>query len=283
MKKQAEDLTGKRFGYYTVLEKCERKPNKHPYWLCRCDCGTIKKVEHYNLIKGKIISCGCFQKQNMSTRRSKHNMTNTKLHHIWCGMRARCNNSNNHAYKNYGGRGIKVCDEWQNDFLAFYNWAIKNGYNEKNKGLECSIDRINVDGNYEPSNCMFKNAKGQANNRRTNISIEYKNEKHTLMEWCEILGLDYPTILYRYRLFIKGGTNNIKTLDDVFNEINYKKEEQIKITYDNKTLTISEWSKLLNIRAKTIWDRYNKGMCVEDILYQGRVTRKKKLLSQERS
>lgn len=283
MKKQIEDLTGKRFGYYTVLEKCERKPNEHLYWLCKCDCGNTRKVDHYNLLKGKSISCGCYRNKLVSKRRSKHNMTNTKLHHIWCGMRARCNNQNNHAYKDYGGRGIKVCDEWQNDFLVFYNWAIKNGYKEENKGFECSIERINVDGNYEPSNCTFKNAKGQVNNRRSNISIKYKNENHTLMEWCEILDLDYSTILYRYRLFAKGGTDNIKTLDDVFNKINYKKNEQIKITYDNKTLTISEWSKLLNIRAKTIWDRYNKGMCVEDILCQDRVTHKKKLLSQERS
>ena len=283
MRKQLEDLTGRKIGHYTVLEKCERIPNKHLYWLCRCDCGNIRKVDHYNLIKGKGTSCGCYRNKLVSKRMSKHNMTNTRIHHIWCGMRARCNNPNNHAYKDYGGRGIKVCKEWQDDFINFYNWAIANGYEETEKYWDCTIERIDVDGNYEPSNCTFKSAKGQANNRRSNILIEYKGEQHTLLEWCEILGLEYRTILNRYHVFIKNPTKDIKTLDDVFSNENYKENEQIRITYDNKTLTISEWSKLLNIRAKTMWDRYNKGMCAEDILYKGNLSHKRKLLSQERS
>lgn len=283
MKKQLEDLTGKRFGYYTVLEKCERKTNEHPYWLCKCDCGTIKKVEHYNLIKGKTRSCGCFQKQDVSKRFSTHRKTNNRLFHVWVSMRGRCNNPKNTAYKNYGGRGIKVCKEWQDDFMNFYNWAIKNGYDENAEYSKCTLERLNVNGDYEPFNCTFKSAKEQANNRRSNILIEYKGEQHTLLEWCEILGLEYRTILRRYHVFIKNPTKDIKTLDDVFSNENYKKNEQIRITYDNKTLTISEWSKLLNIRAKTMWDRYNKGMCAEDILYKGNLSHKRKLLSQERS
>ena len=283
MRKQLEDLTGKRFGYYTVLEKCERKTNERLYWLCKCDCGTIKKVEHYNLIKGKIRSCGCFQKQDVSKRFSKHRKTNNRLFHVWVSMRGRCNNPKNTAYKNYGGRGIKVCKEWQDDFMNFYNWAIKNGYDENAEYSKCTLERLNVNGDYEPSNCTFKSAKEQANNRRSNILIEYKGEKHTLLEWCEILGLEYRTILNRYHVFVKNPTKDIKTLDDVFSSENYKENEQIRITYDNKTLTISEWSKLLNIRAKTMWDRYNKGMCAEDILYKGNLLYKRKLLSQERS
>lgn len=272
-----KDLTGQKFGYLTVLEQCEKILYRHRYWKCQCKCGKIKSIDEYNLIKGKSISCGCYRNKLVSERKSKHNMTDTRLYTIWVSMRDRCNNPNKKAYKDYGGRGIKVCDEWQNDFISFYTWAINNGYNENAKSRECTIERINVDGNYEPQNCTFKNSKEQANNRRNNIIIEYNNETHTLMEWCEILGLNYKRTLRRYHIMING-SKNIKNIDDLFNKTSLKRNN-VKLTYNNKTLTVSEWSKLLSISRNTIWDRYDKGFCVEDILYKGNFSKK---LSQER-
>lgn len=271
-----KDLTGLKFGYFTVLEQCEKIPYQHRHWKCQCKCGKIKIVDEYNLIKGKSISCGCYRNQLVSKKMTKHGKTNTKLFHVWLSMKDRCNNPNKKPYKDYGGRGIKVCDEWQNDFMSFYNWAIANGYNENLESGQCTIERIDVNGNYEPQNCTFKTAKEQANNRRSNIIIEYNNEKHTLMEWCEKLGLNYKRTLRRYHVMIKGN-KNIKNIDDLFNKKSLKRN--IILTYDNKTLNVSEWSRLLNIPQQTIWDRYDKGFCVEDILYQGNFSIK---LSQER-
>lgn len=124
----------------------------------------------------------------------KHGGKGTKLYEVWYSMRRRCNCQNSNAYKYYGGRGISVCKEWANDFSKFREWAIANGYRE---GL--SIDRIDVNGNYEPQNCRWTTAKEQANNQRNTLRIEYKNKTKILHEWAEILGIK-PCTLY-YRLF----------------------------------------------------------------------------------
>lgn len=109
-------------------------------------------------------------------------------------MKKRCYLKCNHDYKNYGARGIAVCDEWRNDFMAFYNWSMANGYNDT-----LTIDRIDVNGNYEPNNCRWCNMKQQARNRRNNIYFTYNGETHCLTDWCEILGLNRKTIYERLR------------------------------------------------------------------------------------
>ena len=122
---------------------------------------------------------------------------NRKLYGVWGSMLSRCNNPNHHLYKNYGGRGIKVCKEW-NDFSAFREWAIKNGYVEGENRRQCSIDRIDVNGNYEPSNCRWATAETQMNNRRVNVSLTYGGETKTLSQWAKALGINYSTICSRY-------------------------------------------------------------------------------------
>lgn len=119
----------------------------------------------------------------------KHGKKNTRLYRLWKVMKSRCYNEHVDRYQNYGGRGIIVCDEWKNDFMSFYDWSIKNGYDDT-----LTIDRINVDGNYEPSNCRWATMKQQMRNTSRNAYFTYNGTTHCLSEWCEILNLKYSTV-----------------------------------------------------------------------------------------
>lgn len=121
-------------------------------------------------------------------------MTETRLYHIWKHIKQRCCNRNNSAYKNYSGREITICNEWLNDFMTFYNWAIINGYHD---GL--TIERIDVNGNYEPNNCKWATQKQQCNNRRSNVYLTYNSKTQTMKQWSEELNINYSTIRQRHR------------------------------------------------------------------------------------
>lgn len=180
------DLTNNEYGYLKVLSFAGVSERGHARWLCECKaCGGKKEVEGRHLVDGSCKSCGCMQKYY------GHHMTETRLYAIWCTMKARCNRPSSQKYESYGGRGIKVCEEWL-DFVNFSDWAMKNGYSE---GL--SIDRIDNDGNYEPSNCRWVSLKAQANNTRRNCRIMFNGETHTLKEWSEITGISYSALLHR--------------------------------------------------------------------------------------
>lgn len=180
-----KDLTGQRFGRLTVLRFASKK-NSNYYWLCKCDCGKETIVSKNHLSDGHTKSCGCFQREASKNFHTIHNMARTKIYSVWNGIKDRCLNNKKKNYKYYGGRGIKVCEEWKNDFLSFYNWAINNGYKE---GL--TIDRINNEGNYEPNNCRWATHKEQANNTRRNRYITYKGKRQSLANWCRELNIDY--------------------------------------------------------------------------------------------
>lgn len=122
-------------------------------------------------------------------------------------MKGRCYNPNDPVYKNWGGRGIEVCDEWRNDFACFYKWAVENGYKE-----DLTIDRINNDGNYTPKNCRWASPKQQARNRRSNINITIGNTTKTLTEWCELFDLPYKTVNARYKRMINTGQISLDKL-----------------------------------------------------------------------
>lgn len=208
MKRIKNDLTGKKYGRLLVLGIDDRGTRK-TYWNCQCDCGNIKSVRADSLISGSIQSCGCLKKEvdkiNLSANH-KHKMSGTRIYFIWQGIKDRCYNINNTRYLRYGGRGIKVCDEWLNDFSAFYEWAMNNGYSD-----ELTIDRIDNSGNYNPNNCRWVNKKTQANNRETNIKITIGNATKTLSEWCDIFEIDYKKIYARYE------RNGFISIDELFN------------------------------------------------------------------
>lgn len=181
-----KDLTGQRFGRLTVLEFVPTK-DKYSHWKCKCDCGNITFVSGVNLTSGGTTSCGC--KKGHYT----HGLSNTRLYKIWADMKKRCYNPNQIHFKDYGGRGIIVCVAWKDDFQAFYNWAMSNGYDDN-----LTIDRINNDGNYEPSNCRWADAKTQRRNMRTNTVVNHNGKKMCLAEVAELCGTTQHVIAQRY-------------------------------------------------------------------------------------
>lgn len=186
------DLIGKRFGYLTVVEKTDKRQGKNVYWLCKCDCGNMTYVTTSNLNQKQVFSCGCYRKKKSAESHFKHGCTNTKLFRVWCSMIARCYHSYDNSYVNYGARGICVCMEWKNSFSVFRDWAYSNGYQE---GL--TIDRIDNDGNYEPSNCRWVSRKVQGNNSRINHTLTFNGETKTISQWSEKLGIPYQRLLMR--------------------------------------------------------------------------------------
>lgn len=186
------DLTGQRFGRMVVIERADNSADGRARWLCRCDCGQSKTVLGEHLKKGRTKSCGCAKSESSSKRFKKHGGRNSKLYRIWSNMKDRCNNPDCKVYSDYGGRGIKVCKEWIDDFSAFQKWALANGYKE---GL--TIDRKDNDKGYSPDNCRWTDRKIQGNNKRNCRYITYKGQRKTVAEWSEITGIPHETLLYR--------------------------------------------------------------------------------------
>ena len=190
--KKFRDLTGMKFGKLTVIAHYGKNKHSHNLWYCECECGGKSTPTTASLEKGAATSCGCVKLESMKTRCITHGGTGTRLYKTYRNMLARCYNENEICFKDYGGRGIKVSEEWK-DFSVFKEWAENNGYKSN-----LTIDRINVNGDYEPNNCRWSTREHQANNKRNNVVVEYLGEYKTLSEWSKKLNLEYRKLVYRY-------------------------------------------------------------------------------------
>lgn len=188
------DLTGKKFGRLSVIKRTFNK-NNNVCWLCLCDCGNYTVVRSCALIQGITKSCSCLHKEivKKSCKKNfeKHKLSKSRINNIWFNIKQRCYNPKNPNYKYYGKKNISLCPEWQN-FKNFYTWAMNNGYKDN-----LTIDRIDNNGNYEPSNCRWVDLKVQENNRSNNRLIQYQNQIHTLAEWARITNIKYTTLKRR--------------------------------------------------------------------------------------
>ena len=197
------DLTGKRFGRLTVLRQATEKQNNRICWVCICDCGKKVIISGQSLRSGATKSCGCLLREtarkNLEPSIRTHSQSKTRLYRVWCAMKRRCYNPNTDAYKHYGGRGIKVCDEWKNDFVSFQEWALANGYDEEAKVGQCTIDRKDNNKDYSPENCHWVTQKEQTRNTRTNHYVEYQGETVTIAELSEITGIPYNKLQPRIK------------------------------------------------------------------------------------
>lgn len=256
------DLTGRRFGWLTVVSETDERRGHSVVWLCKCDCGTYKRISAQYLKSGRVLSCGCYNK----TKELRHGMSHTRLHHAWQSMIDRCVNPNNKEYANYGGRGIKVCDKWMNNFEAFADWSFANEFDMTAPRDKCTLDRIDVNGNYEPSNCRWADMKTQCRNRRNNVVIECDGESHCLSEWAEILGEPYTKLASRHRRgwspyeILYGRERAVPT------ETYRNRKTNRLLTYQGETHCAVEWAEILGMNVNTIRGRLHRGWSDERVL-----------------
>ena len=215
MGRPPNDLKGKRIGMLTVLERVENDHNGKPMWLCLCDCGNEKVISSSALTNG-VKSCGCYRRDWARDTHIKHGFTShnekkERLFSVWWRMQQRCNDPHTPHYKNYGGRGITVCEAWHN-YGVFREWAYAHGFIEDAKGNQCSIDRIDTNGNYEPSNCRWVTQKQQARNMRTNHLVTLDGRTACVAEWAEDYGIKYSTLLSRLNRAKKKGLSETEVL-----------------------------------------------------------------------
>ncbi len=244
-----KDLKGMRFGRLVVLERDIKPEYKTTFWRCKCDCNNIVSVRRNALLRGATKSCGCFQVENARKLSTKHSGGKTRLYNIWKSMRKRCNNEKDRAYRYYGGRGIKVCKEWE-DFENFRKWAYSNGYTD-----ELTIERKDVNGNYCPENCTWITQAEQTNNRTSTRYLEYNGKRMSMADWSKETGIEEYNIFQRLKL----GWSVEKALTTRKNPIG-----KFLVTYNGKTLNLSQWSKETGIGRSTLEQRLKCGWSIEE-------------------
>lgn len=186
-----QKYVGKTFNYLEVMDI--KRVDGYAYAICKCVCGNKKSIRLDHVLTGNTKSCGCKKYFNKKPTNVKHNESRTRLYKIWVGMKGRCFNPRNSEYKNYGGRGITVCDEWL-DYISFRNWAINNGYTN-----ELTIERINVDLGYCSDNCKWIPLKEQLRNTTRTIYITYNGETLCANDWAKRFGIPHNSLVRRFR------------------------------------------------------------------------------------
>lgn len=293
------DLTGQRYGRLVVIGESDPilYPSGHKcrMWKCKCDCGNEAVVRHGNLRNGTTQSCGCLHKEIFGKVKRTHGLSeeNKRLYKIWKEMRSRCNNPNNKSYERYGGRGIIVCQEWNDSFVPFYQWSMKNGYKEdiSDSGRNrLSIDRIDNDGNYEPGNCRWTTNDVQANNKRKSLPKEIKYVN------CPICGKQYiktqrkgnKTCSRQCGIILRRITHpNTKDYTKIcpvcgksfnakrgghFKDAIYCSQKCSYLSksptweYNGESHRVMEWSEIVGINAHCLYHRKEMGWTIEEIL-----------------
>lgn len=267
MGRPALNLIGRKFFRLTPIRKMdERYDGHHTYWECRCDCGNTIIVRKDSLLSGHAMSCGCYlEERRMDGHLETHGMKSTRLYKCWSGMKQRCLNPNSSGYEDYGGRGITICPEWKNSFKAFYDWSIENGYDESLGRDEQSIDRIDVNGNYEPSNCRWADKETQDYNKRDTRRITVNGIEMTLKEISDTFEIPIVRVRSRYQRY-KVGLITVEEL--ISKEKLVSKPQEILITVDGVTKNLTGWEKETGISRRTISGRYKRGARTAEELFK---------------
>ena len=241
-----ENLIGKKFGLLTVISQRESKNGKR-MWECKCDCGTTVSISTDRLKSGHTKSCGCVAGRPGG---KSPGWKGTVVYSRWQAMKKRCYQVGTEGYENYGGRGIKVCDEWKNNPSAFCEWALENGFSE-----ELTLDRKDVNGDYCPENCKWSTKTEQNRNKRNNHFVTYNGKKITLSEYSEITGIKHGAIDWR--------VNRSKmSEEDALKRPIRKQTKGIDIGFD-----LSSECRKRGMKLSTVWSRINKlGWSIEDAL-----------------
>lgn len=251
--------SGDRVGRLTLIRKEfeDRGSYKRTVWYCKCDCGNETKVDLCHLYRD-TRSCGCLNLERISQMNAKYKDKDASkgtpyypIYGKWKAMLRRCENPKCAGYPEYGGRGISVCDKWH-DYLTFRSWCLDNGFDTSvpNAGSIFTLDRIDVNGNYEPNNCRFLTNKEQQFNKRNNILIDYKGNKHTIEYIANDLGYNWDVIYHRWRQ----GDRGEKLIRPVKRELDYN-----HIYFQGKRWTVKEIAEFTHISPDAVRERFRKG------------------------
>lgn len=245
-----KDLTGQRFGRWTVISRAQSTPAGGARWLCRCECGTDRIISSGCLRNGHTKSCGCLNSEITSARNRTHGLSKDSAYQSWGSMIKRCLNPNCKAFGDYGGRGITVCERW----LKFENFYADMGPRPSDKH---ELDRFpNNDGNYEPGNCRWATVAEQARNRRSNRLLTFRGETLTLTEWSERTGIDRGAITAR----LKRGWSIERTLTLADGQ------PHSLLSHNGETLHMAEWSRRTGLSVTAIRLRLKRGWTIADAL-----------------
>lgn len=248
------DLTGWQVGYWTVLRKIEHNTHKQVQWLCRCVCGKERAVISLSLHAGKSKSCGCMT-------RVTHGMHKSPEYGIWRSMKNRCHIKKHKGYRNYGARGIKVCERWLNSFENFYADMGPR------PSPEHSIDRKNNNGNYEPGNCRWATNDVQHRNRSDTHFIEFAGERLPLLDWATKLGLSPRGLRTRLERL------SLEQALTMRRHATCRGKPTQMLTALNRTQSLNKWAVEFGISRDTIRRRLAAGLSIEEALTVGRLRR----------
>jgi hypothetical protein len=235
------DLTGQRYGRLTVVAQAPKQHNT-TYWLCECDCGATCAAGGRDLRKGRTKSCGCYE----ADRKVTHGLSKAPIYRVWIGMRQRCENPKTIGYKNYGGRGIKVCKRWH----TFENFVADMGHRPKGY----TLDRINNDKGYSPENCRWATRRQQHYNYRGNQVVEFNGQRHPLKEWARILGVDYDML--RHRIVRAGWPVDLAFNTPATGKVRYARRESVE--FQGKTYKLIDLAKAYEINPRIVRERIKR-------------------------